>query len=402
VADYRAAPTACATGPSINVQPAGDVDLLARDLRMAQSLRTSLAWERRIPWGLTLTSEAVLSRYLSDFMFVNMNLVGPNGTDRFGRVMYGTLNTSGIAAPALRTTEFVQVIDLRNTSRNNSYQLSTRVEKRVEGGIAASASYTYSRTRDVQSPSRVNMRGVQLWGDARAVSGRHDDLTPGISLNDLPHRAVVALAYTAPWQGWSTMASFQYVGESGSPFTYVASGIRGRGDLNADGSSINDPIYIPRDATDPAEIRFSGTLDAPDADNSPTAQAERVARQQASLESRIEGTPCLRRQRGRILARNSCREPWSHTTIASVRQAIPIAGDGLEAELDVFNVLNLLNGRWGRYRIAEPLLLEHVGDTGGSTETAQPIFRTDPERIQWPTLQTESAFQLQLALRYRF
>jgi hypothetical protein len=241
-----------------------------------------------------------------------------------------------------------------------------------------------------------------LWADARAVSGRHDDLNRGISLNDLPHRVVAALTYTAPWHRWSTDVSFTYLGESGSPFTYLAGGAGGRGDLNADGSNINDPIYVPRDASDRDEIFFHGRWDAPGADNSPDAQAERVTLQQRAFEEFIVRTPCLRRQRGQILERNSCREPWSHTTIASVRQAIPIGGRALEVELDVFNVLNLLNGDWGRYRVAAPRLLEHVGQTLGEPETAQPIFRFDTTRPEWTTLQTESAFQLQLAVRYRY
>jgi len=401
VADYRAAPTACATGAPLATTASGDVDLLAPDLRMAQSLRASLAYDRRLPWDVIATTEAVVSRYLSDFMFVNLNLEGPLGVDRVGRVLYGTVDSSGISRPGLRSG-FSEVIDLRNTSKNYSYQLSTRMERRFGRGIAATAQYTYSRTRDVQSPSRVNMTGLLMWADARAVSGRHDDLTRGISLNDLPHRAVVTVAYTAPWQRWSTGASMHYVAESGSPFTYLTSGVSRRGDLNADGSNANDPIYVPRNASDASEIMFSGLSDSAGADNSPAAQAQRVASQQVAFGDIIARTACLRQQRGRILARNSCREPWSHTTIASVRQAIPIGGHGFEAELDVFNVLNLLHGDWGRLRVAAPRLLEHVGHTAGSLETTQPIFRLDATRSQWTTVETESAFQLQLALRYRF
>jgi hypothetical protein len=401
VPDYRSAPVACATGPALETAPLGDVDLLDRNLGLAQSLRASLAWDRRLPWGLIATSEALVSRNLSDFMFVNLNLQGPQGIDRFGRVLYGTISPGGLATPALRS-DFSGVIDLRNTSRNYSYQLSTRVERRFARGIAATASYTYSRVRDVQSPSRVNMPGTVMWADARAVSGRHEDLSRGISLNDLPHRVVAALTYTAPWPRWSTDFSFYYVGESGSPFTYLAGGVGGRGDLNADGSNANDPIYVPRDVFDPDEITFSGRSDAAGADNSPAAQAERVIAQQAAFEDFIEQTLCLSRHRGGFLERNDCREPWSHTTIASVRQAIPIGSRALEVELDVFNVLNLLNGDWGRYRVAAPRLLEHVGQTPGPPETAQPIFRFDTTRSDWTTLQTESAFQLQLAVRYRY
>lgn len=400
VPDYRAAPTACASGAALTTAPRGDVDLLDRHLRMAQTLRGSLAYDRRLPGEVLATAEVLVTRNISDFMFVNLNLEGPQGIDRHGRVLYGTIAPTGLAAPALRSN-FSEVIDLTNTSRNHSYQVSTRLEKRLSRGMAAMAAYTYSRVRAVQTPPGTRVPGIVNWS-SRVVSGRHDDLSPGISLHDIPHRVVLAGTFAAPWERWSTVLSFYYVGESGNPFTYVARGGGRRGDLNADGSNGNDPIYVPLDGSDANEITFSGRSELVDADNSPAAQAEHVMAQQTAFERFIQGVPCLRRQRGRILERNSCREPWSHTTVASVRQAIPIAGQALEVELDVFNVLNLLNGDWGLYRVSAPALLEHVGQTPGPPDVAQSIFRFDPTRPQWTTLPTESAFQLQLALRYNF
>jgi hypothetical protein len=401
VPDYRAAPTACATGPSLETARLGDVDLLDANLRLAQTHRASLAYDRQLGTGTTVTGEALLSRNVSDFVFVNLNLQGPQSIDSFGRVLYGTIRQDGVADPALRS-EFPGVIDLTNTSRNYSYQLTARLEKRFAQRISATASYTFSRVRDVQSPSRVNMRGIVLWADARSASGRHEDLIAGTSLNDLPHRLVAAFTYTAPWQSRTTNFSFYYVGESGSPFTYLASGGRGRGDLNADGSSANDPIYVPRDAADQTEIVFDGRSASPGADNSLPAQTNRVLAQQAALERFIERAPCLRQQRGSIVERNSCREPWSHTTIAGLRQALPIGAHVVELELDLFNVLNLLSSRWGRYRVAAPRLLEHVGQTIDPIETAQPVFRFNADRPEWITSPTESVFQLQLGVRYRF
>jgi hypothetical protein len=102
------------------------------------------------------------------------------------------------------------------------------------------------------------------------------------------------------------------------------------------------------------------------------------------------------------MARNSCREPWSNTTIASVRQSVPIGGRSVEGQLDVFNVLNLLSSRWGLRRQAAPLLLQHVGQTAEAVQTSQSIFRFDATASRWTTVAAESAFQLQLALRYRF
>ena len=273
--------------------------------------------------------------------------------------------------------------------------------KRFSHRFEATASYTWSRARDAQSPFR-GPGGIANWQDGRTVSGRHDAVATGISLYDLPHRVVLAGTYALPWRRWTTDLSLYYVGESGSPLTYVAWGAKpGLGDLNADGFAGNDPIYIPKSAFDTTEIAFSGRSDAKGADNSPAAKAQRVVDQQTAFDRLIDGNTCLRGQRGRIMERNSCREPWGHTTILSVRQSIPLAGGhALAAQLDVFNVPNLLRRDWGQYRVARPNLLEHVGQTTGSPP--QPLFRYDPTKPLWETLPTESSYQLQLSLRYSF
>lgn len=397
VPDYLMAPDQCATGDPLAARPFGDVDLLDPELRMARILRTSLGYERELPGGWLIGADLLVNRHLSDFKWVNLNLRGPQSVDRFGRVLYGTIGASGVAAPALRSA-YAEVIDLRNASGNYSYQVTGRVERWVADGVGASLSYTWSRTRDAQSLSRVNQAGIAMWADARATSGRHDDSTLGISLNDLPHRLVAALTWTAPWRRWPTRFAFYYVGESGSPFTYLATGAGRRGDLNVDGSSANDPIYIPRSAFDTTEIRFepfarevSGSLETVSA-----------AQQAAAFERFMDETPCLRRQRGRIAARNSCREPWTHTTIASIRQGIPLGHQVLEVELDAFNLLNLLSDTWGRVQLARPRVLEHVGQEPDAGGGSQPVFRFDPGFARWETLAAESAFQLQVAARYRF
>ena len=399
--DARNPPAACANGASITAAPRGPVDLLDPQLQLVRMLRATIAYDRWLPGRVLATVEALRTRSLADIVFVNLNLGEPVGIDRYGRVRYGSISGGGLSAPVLRS-DFSEVIDLRNTSSNRSYQLSARLEKKFSSGTAATTSYTYSRARDVQTPLRVNVPGLTNWAGGRVMSGRHDDLTATTSLNDVPHRVVVAGTYRAPWSRWSTELSFYYVGESGSPFTFVAWGVSGRGDLNADGSNVNDPIYVPRDAGAASEIRFSGRSDAPGADNSPPAQSARELAQQIAFDAFIESTPCLRRNRGQILERNSCREPWSNTTVATVRQSIPLARRVIVAQLDMFNLLDLVHREWGLRRVASPAVLEHVGQTPGDIEESQPVFRFDAGAPKWTTVAAESSFQLQLGLRYRF
>jgi hypothetical protein len=386
VPDYRAAPTSCANGLTLSGAPRGDVDLMDRHLRMAQSLRASLAYDRRLPWEMTMTGEAMITRGISDFVFVNLNLRGPQGVDQHGRVMYGTISNTGSATTSRVSVDFPEVIDLQNVSSSHALQLDARLEKRFRRGYA-SASYTFSRVRDAALPIRSGVRGTVVWMSERVVAGRHDEYPTGVSLYDLPHRVVLTTTFTAPWRR-PTDFSLYYIGESGSPFTYIAGGA-GRGDLNADGV-INDPLYIPTNAADPNQIHFDGST-------------SEIATQQQALEQLIAGTPCLRRQRGAVMGRNSCREPWSHTSIASIRHTLPLAGShAVAVHMDVFNVLNLLSSRWGQYRVANPTLLSQIGETGPAGPSQQPTFRYDLTMPRWTTLTTESSYQLQLALRYSF
>ena len=85
-----------------------------------------------------------------------------------------------------------------------------------------------------------------------------------------------------------------------------------------------------------------------------------------------------------------------------MRQMIPIGSQTVEAQFDVFNLLNLLNREWGRRRLANSVLLEHVGQELEEAGQSEPVFRfveSDTDGFIDPE---ESAFQLQFGLRYRF
>lgn len=386
VSDYRNQPDSCANGAGFS---SGPVNLVDSRLRLAETSRASLSYDRMLPWSVVATIEGLYTRGLSDFLFVNPNLAGPRAVDRHGRVLYGTIATNGRTTPDLVSDDFTEVIDLRNQSKNHSLQLSGKLEKRFSDRLEASASYAYSRVRDVQTPPSGFQANVN-WQNGRVVSARHDEVAASTSALEMPHRVVVAGTYTAPWGRWVTDVSVYYVGEAGSPFTYLASAGPGRGDLNADGTNANDPIYVPTNASDTSEIRFFG-------------DPAQLAAQQAAFEQLIAETKCLRRQRGRIMARNSCRGPWVHVTNASIRQSLPaVRGHALAVQLDVFNVLNLLNKDWGPVRVPNVALLEQVAQTLGAPSVAQPVFRYDPAKPRFDSQSIESSYQLQLGVRYSF
>src|SRR2546426_986650 len=169
-----------------------------------------------------------------------------------------------------------------------------------------------------------------------------------------PRRLVAYGTYSLPWAGTTTDITLYYERTSGVPFTYVANG-----DLNGDLYVGNDPIYVPRDATDPAEIQIGTGVNGAFVQNAAAAQA---------FNRFISAQPCLDKQRGHIMERNSCRTPTQNRLDVSLRQSLPsYRGHELALQLDFFNFLNFLSKDWGQIRL--PTLSPTFNDQRALTVT---------------------------------
>jgi hypothetical protein len=395
-ADYRNPPLACAGGQTFGSSANGEVDVLGPRLRAPQNFRASLALDRQLPLGVVGSIEGLYTRATRSLFFSGINLAEPVATDERGRVMYGTVAASGLATPRRISARVGDVIAVTNHSRDYAYDITG--ELRREGALAdVYASVSYGRSRDVQSPRPVSALLIDDWRFGRPVAGRQDDIALGTSDYDQPLRLRASGTVHSPWRTMGTDLSLFYVGGSGVPHTYVAGGAQGRGDLNADGAVGNDPIYIPRTSFDTDEIRFGGSPGD-------------VATQQAAFERFIDGAACLRAQRGRIMSRNSCRSPWMHLVHLAVRQALPAMRSQTAAvEVQVFNVLNLLDSRWGRVQLPGGTTLTTtnqiplISQIGATSELqGQPVFQFDSTTRRYQFENVDSFYQIQLALRYSF
>jgi hypothetical protein len=85
--------------------------------------------------------------------------------------------------------------------------------------------------------------------------------------------------------------------------------------------------------------------------------------------------------------------------LACDRHGAPIALPEHPA-LEVFNLLNLLNPSWGLVRTPNETILQHVGQTSGTT--TQSVFHFNAANAGTSTQNIESGYQLQLSLRYSF
>jgi hypothetical protein len=220
------------------------------------------------------------------------------------------------------------VYELRNTDEGYSFSVTGQLRRNFGRNVQAALGYTYSEAYDVQS--FTSSRAISNWRFSRMLSGPDLEDNRTRSGFDRPHRIVGNLTYTIPWQ-LPTDISLTYIGQSGTPYTLRTGGSSGRGDLNLDGTNTNDPIYIPTGPADPSSpYVFADPADA------------------AAFQEYIEGESCLSEQRGRIMARNSCRNPWQNLLDVALRQRLPVFRGDAALEVQIFNFLRLLDSDWGQ------------------------------------------------------
>jgi hypothetical protein len=267
------------------------------------------------------------------------------------------------------------VIQVRNSSGDRSYVATAQLQKRFAGGAELGVAYTYTDSKDRLSAA-ADIASLNF-GRVNPLDGTLEQRRLATSMYSVPHKITLVGAFDLPLRA---RFSLFYNGFSGAPYTY-----RITGDANADGATafggptFNDPMYVPRDAADI-------TLAEP-------AQWE-------TLDRYIRSRPCLREQRGQLLRRNSCRDPWVSIMNARLSKVVPTTGgQSIELIADLFNVLNLFDRDWAvRRAIPDTRILELVGYDAVNGrgiyvfDTRDPNVR-DNEATRW---------RMQLGARYTF
>ena len=404
--DANSQPYACANGAGLANGVVGPVDVMDKNLQYPQVMRANLAYDKEIGDKFFLTFEALFTKGLNNFFYINRNInYDSSYVGRNGRPMYGTIAASGVSSVYLYdvSRRFSEVIDVVNQSGDYSYNLTVELQKRLLQSLDLRAAYTYSHSYDAQS--LTSSRAISNWNfgrDAGAQSILSTDVSR--SIFDQPNKLLISGTYHFPWKTWSTDFSLLYTGYTGQPFDYVYTGSGGRGDMNGDGD-VNDLIYIPKNVFDPTEVQFSTIVAAGKAPI--TAQTQQLA-----LYNLIQNTPCLKSHQGEIMPRNACYNPWVNRFDASINQSLPqVSGHRVTLRIDIFNMPNMLNGQWGRQRLAggssfnNVPLLTVTGMTAAANrlnpQAGIPIVQFQPAYQQYQVANSPANYyQLQFSARF--
>ena len=326
-------PTAC--GTSAEAVPV--ITVFDRDLKYPQNWKFSLGVDQRLPWGIVATGDLLYTYWVNQLYFSDANLTGPTGVaaGEGGRLMYGTMDANGNGTPSRINPAFGPVVLVSNRSGDRAFVASVQLQRQFGSGFGLSASYTYSHAEDAFSLSRFNSPSIL---SDTPLEGTVADRRVTTSLYNVPQRVSIMASVGLPL---GARFSLIYEGSSQSPYTFVVSG-----DVNADGINAGgeeyglsgqDIAYIPRD------VRPGGDIELVSLDAS-GALVPANAAEYKKLDAYISGIPCLNRQRGQILARNSCSDPWFSQINARFAVHLPaVRGQSMQLMLDVINVPALLH-----------------------------------------------------------
>jgi Carboxypeptidase regulatory-like domain/TonB dependent receptor len=337
-------PTACST----STPTAGLLAFFDPGFRFPQSLKLALGLDRRLPGGIVGTVDLLYTRLVNSVTALDVNLAGPVGISagEGGRTLYGSIDeTTGRATPERVSTALRGVFPLRNGGGDRSYSLTAQLDKHFPGGTEISAAYTYTEAKDRMSLV-ADLGGVN--NGSTPVDGTLEHRALRTSIWERPHKITVVGTADLPY---GFQLGVTWIGMSGPPYTYVA-----QGDPNADGfrpdfGVSNDVVYVPRDAADitladPAEF--------------------------APLDSVIRSERCLRRQRGRLIERDSCRDPWENETTVRFSKLVRLADRRtVEMSVDLFNLLNFVDDDWG-------LVRQTIGEVGNAVPLLQLVGYDTP------------------------
>ncbi|MGE5398893.1 MAG: TonB-dependent receptor [Ignavibacteriales bacterium] len=365
-----------------------EVDVTDENFKMPQVLRFNAAVDHQLPYGLTGTLEAIYSKSVNDLTYADVN-VKPLGTtfksgaDDPGRPIYAS-GTNGYSSA------FTNVILMKNTNEGYQYNLTAQVQGTLPMGLYTNVAYTYTRAKDLNST--VSSQAFSQWR-FNPIDMNPNSPVLATSNFEVRNRILVALSYSLEFlKDFKTTVSVFYNGQSGLPFSYTYDG-----DINGDGQTSNDLIFVPNNATNAAEIQVgsiktTGTTKTFVPDPS-MAQA---------LESYILRDNYLKEHRGQIMERNGANVPWAHQVDLRIVQDIPvIAGHQFEISLDILNLPNLLKSNWGWVK-SVPNQNDSVIKYLGNDSAGKPVFSFRDKSDPFQNDNLSSRWQMQLGARYSF
>lgn len=344
------------------------------DFKFPQIWRTNIGYDTKLSNGLKLTADVIYTKDLQAQMVRNYGLISPSGSlsGPGSRPIY--LDSDRAQGPfGGATNAYV----FTNANTGSSTNISIQAQKSWEK-LYLMIGYNFLMSTDAASIDAEISSDAYDRNPANVQNTNIEEVAPSLYGNR--HRILGTVSKVFSYGNWNTSISLFGELVEGNRYSYTYAG-----DINNDGSSLNDLIYIPTEE-EIGQMNFTG--------NGASAFNEYIT-QDNYLSSR----------RGEFAEKYGSLSPWYSDLDLRILQTLNLSnGDKISLSLDILNLGNLVNSNWG------------VRDIATNTGLAQPIAVSvtngDPSYTFIGTgegtntffndFSTLSRWQAQLGLRYNF
>jgi hypothetical protein len=387
--------------PTPGLSKAYSLNVTDPNYKYPQVWKSTLAVDKKI-LGWTVTAEGTYIKNINATVFQNVvlpsegNITLVNGQTRFiKRSVYDATGTAQTATnPNIGNAIYM-------TNANVGYVLfgTLQVQKQFKN-LAVNASYTRQTAKDATINGST---AFTMWG-ARPTSTNPNNFEEGFSNNYLPHRIVASFVYGKEFfKNTKTSFGILYEGspnplQSSLSYTYA-------GDLNNDGFSANELMFVPKDASQIKLVNASAV--------SGVADTRTQTELWNQLDAFISNNPYLSTRRGQFAERQALVLPWVHRADLNITQDVYIkykdTKHTLRFTMDLFNFTNFLNKDWGVNQVPTtmtPLTFVRM-DTDGKTPVFSFPYLDGKNKVPFTdsfrdNVGFSSRWQMQLGVRYIF
>ena len=358
------------------------------NFKFPQIWRTSLGFDKNLGNDWLLTMEALYTKDINAVVMRNANQKATNGflPSTFGDQRPRFVTTADRKAISTLGTAIV----LENSSKGSSGSLTVQLTKNSRKGFYGSFAYTLSYAGEVTA--NPGSTASSVW-NSNATTLTQNDLQLYNSQYSTPHRFIGNLSYKFDYfkHASTTISIFGELSKQGS-YSYVYNG-----DVNNDGNSSTDLIYITRNVNFVAQTASGSN------------PARTAAEQSAAWNQFINNTPYLKNRVNTYAGRNEAFLPWySRFDVKILQDLFTTIGNKkhtLQLSLDILNAGNLLNKNWGVRQITtynNPLVFRGYDGSGNPTFNLAQLNGALVTKPWQNNLSNSSTWGLQIGIKYIF
>ena len=387
--------------------PAANVDFIASGLSQPSVWKGNLAYDTELPGGMVAGVEWLRPKVRTGIYYQHLNLGAPTRIGPDGRELYFTPQSYSPACWTSTGTLLVTGACAGGRSRALSNPLFNNVLLAKDSGKGGGDAVTFSLGNPARG-SGVNWQVAYTRTDATEVS----PLTSSVSNSNFNARSIFnpnenvdansaylvrdRFSASATWSkafisDYKSTVGLFFEARRGKTYSWTYAN-----DVNGDGVSGNDLMYIPK-APQSGEVVFGGDTAAshPNEDR---------------FWAIVANFPDLDSARGRVVPRNGSFAPWVNQFDMRFSQELPGFFPKQKGVLtfDILNVGNLLNKSWGR--INEIAFASAGGqrrtfvNVGGLDASGRYVYYVQPaaDDLTLRQVKGESQWALQMTLKYEF